>query len=144
MGRLRKFWSLSRLERLVFCEACILLLISNMSVKSLAFRHISNFLNGRPRCACHRIAGVADDIRLVRQSLSRAANSLPWSSLCLSRAIAAFIMLRRRHIPAIILLGVKVEESSLFAHAWVRAGDEATNEPGAAQNTAFTSVMSIG
>ena len=62
----------------------------------------------------------ADDIKLVNLSLSRAANLLPWKSLCLSRSIAAFIMLRRRGIPAVMFAGVKfAEDSSLLAHAWV-------------------------
>ena len=44
MGRLAKFWSLTRREKEFLCEASILLLLSNTCVKSIAFRHIDRFL----------------------------------------------------------------------------------------------------
>src|SRR5712672_3441006 len=120
MGRLLKFWSLTRREKLFFCEAGILLLLSNLCVKTMAFRHIEGFLRARWNDGTRGGCNCADDIELVTLSLSRAANPLPWKSLCLSRSIAAFIMLRRRGIPAVMFAGVKsIKDSSLLAHAWV-------------------------
>ena len=85
----------------------------------------------------------ADDIKLVNLSLSRAANLLPWKSLCLSRSIAAFIMLRRRGIPAVMFAGVKFsEDSSLLAHAWVHTGRGVID--GNSENSAFTPLVRIG
>ena len=123
MGRLLKFWSLTRREKQFFCEAGILLLLSNLCVKTIAFRHIDSFLRARWNDCTRGAFDRADDIKLVNLSLSRAANLLPWKSLCLSRSIAAFIMLRRRGIPAVMFAGVKFsEDSSLLAHAWVDTG----------------------
>src|SRR6266487_2794498 len=102
MGRLLKFWSLTRREKLFFCEAGLLLLLSNLCVKTIAFRHIDGFLRARWNDSTWDGGNRAEDIELVNLSLSRAANPLPWKSLCLSRSIAAFIMLRRRGIPAVI------------------------------------------
>jgi len=123
MNRLLKFWSLTRREKEFFCEASILLSVSNASVKAIPFRHIDRFLRAR---WSYGIQGDIDHerkIRLVNHSISRAANALPWKSLCLSRSIAQFIMLRRRGIPAILFLGVKFSgHSSLEAHAWVDTG----------------------
>ena len=45
MARFRKFWYLTRREKLFFFEAYILLLTSNVSVKTLAFRHIDSYLH---------------------------------------------------------------------------------------------------
>src|SRR6266436_8046841 len=120
MGRLRKFLFLTRREKRFFCEAGVLLLLANLSVRMIAFRHIDGFLRARwddgARCDFY----PAEEIELVNLSLSRAANLLLWKSLCLSRSIATFIMLRRRGIPAVLVVGVKsVEDSSLVAHAWV-------------------------
>src|SRR5262249_4195366 len=70
------------------------------------------------RSASHR----PDCVALVKLSLSRAGNLLPWRNACLSRSIAAFIMLRRRGIPAVIFAGVRSEDTLLYAHAWVHAG----------------------
>ena len=142
MDRLLKFWSLPRREKQFLCEAGTLLLLSNLSIKAIAFRHIDNFLHTRWKDA-PRDSDHADDIKLVKLSVSRAANLLPSKSLCLSRSIAEFIMLRRRGIPAVMYAGVKFSEnSSLSAHAWVHSGREAAN--GNSENCAYTSLVTIG
>src|SRR5262245_5030592 len=144
MGRLHRFWSLPRREKKFFCEAGILLLLANLCVKALAFRHIDSFLRGRwndrPAVTGPDEAG---DSRLINLSLARAANLFPWESLCLSRSVAAFIMLRRRGIPAILFAGVKVrKDNSLSAHAWVHTGREAIE--GNSENSTFTIMINIG
>ena len=144
MKRLLKFWSLPHREKQLFFEAAITLLLSNLSVRTIAFRHIESFLRARWNDgAVPHGYDRGDDIKLVNISLSRATNILPWESLCLSRSIAAFIMLRRRGIPAVLYAGVKfLEDSSLSAHAWVRTGRVAIE--GNAENSAFTVVVRIG
>jgi Transglutaminase-like superfamily len=150
MGKFRKFWSLIGREKLFLFEACILLLLSNLSVKTLAFRHIESYLrvqwNDRSRDV-DRPDDIKSDIKLVNLSLLRAANVLPWKSLCLSRSIAGLIMLRRRGIPAVLLSGVKsLEDSSLHAHAWVRTGNGVMdwNLDGDSDNSEFTVLVRIG
>jgi hypothetical protein len=141
MGRLLKFWFLPRREKQFFCEAGILLLLSNLCVKTIAFRYIDSFLRGRWNSGAPDGVGHADDIELVTLSLSRAASLFPWKSLCLSQSIAAFIMLRRRGIPAVMVAGVKFsEDSSLIAHAWVH--HNLTNSD--SENSAFAAVVRIG
>ena len=113
MTRIRKFWSLPTLEKLGFCEACIFLIVAHLTINRVAFRHINNFLRGRwiePRGVFFH-SEAQDEVRFVKRALSRAASLFPWRSSCLSRSIAAFVMLRRRHIPAVIFLGVKIEDS---------------------------------
>jgi hypothetical protein len=143
MGRLLKFWSLPRREKQFFCEAGTLLLLSNLCVKTLAFRHIDSFLRGRWNDGAPDGLAHADDIDLVTLSLSRVANLLPWKTLCLSRSIAAFIMLRRRGIPAVMVAGVKFcGDSSLVAHAWIHTGNDVTNAN--SENSPFAGVVRIG
>src|SRR5215471_13699787 len=139
MNRLCKFWSLPRREKQSFCEAGILLLLSNLLVRAIAFRYIERFLRSRWSDRPPPGYGDADDIRLVNTSVARAATLLPCESLCLSRSIVVFIMLRRRGIPAVLYAGVKVlEDSSLSAHAWVRTGRAVE---GNSEGSAFTVVM---
>src|ERR1700756_1362903 len=127
MGRFHKFWMLPRREKLLLCEACIMLLLANLSVKIFAFRRIERHL--RAHCNNDRLlrssagAGDKDGIKLVDLSVARAAVVLPFKSLCLSRSIATFTMLRRRGFPAVLFAGVRVcADSSLIAHAWVEPG----------------------
>ena len=147
MDRLRKFWSLTRREKEFLCEASILLLLSNACVKSIPFRFIDRFLrrwNDDIQSGIdYEQVDYEQESTLVQRSISRATNVLPWKSLCLSRSIAEFIMLRRRGISAVICAGVRFSShSSLDAHAWVETGlgrDEKRSE-----NSRFATVIKIG
>jgi hypothetical protein len=143
MDRILKFWSLPRREKQFFFEASILLLFSYSCVKAIAFRHIDSFLRARWNDIAPGGGKHAEDIKLVSLSLARAGDLFPWKRLCLSRSIAAFIMLRRRGIPAILFAGVKfLEDSSLSAHAWVDTGGRAID--GNSDNSGFAAVVKIG
>ena len=143
MGRLLKFWALSRRERQGLCEAGILLLLSNFCIKIMPWRHINRFLRAGWKDTAKSSAVRSEDIKLVRRSISRAANLLPCKSLCLSQSIAEFIMLRRRGIPAVMFAGVSYSNnSSLHAHAWVETALEANDRSFA--NSIFTTVVRIG
>jgi hypothetical protein len=143
MARLRKFWSLTRREKELLCEATIFLFLSNASVKVIGFRHIDRFLRTRWNDAIQGGIDRDQEIRVVRRSISRAANILPWKSLCLSRSIAEFTMLRRRGIPAAMFAGARLSgQSSLEAHAWVDTG-LGVNGTGS-ENSNFTTVITIG
>jgi Transglutaminase-like superfamily len=89
---------------------------------------------------------MRSDIELIDRSLSRAANVLPGRSLCLSRSIAKLIMLQRRSIPAVLYAGVKcLDDSSLTAHAWVRAGDcDTSGNLDLSENAEFTVLLTVG
>jgi Transglutaminase-like superfamily len=149
MGRFRRYWSLTRREKLLFFEACVLLLTSNLSIKTVAFRHIESYLRhwtDRSRNTFARSDDVKNDIKLIDLSVARATNVLPWNCLCLSRSMAKLIMLRRRGIPAILFAGVKsLEDSSLSAHAWVRTDvDVMDMSSDQAENAEFTVLVRIG
>jgi len=144
MNRLLKFWSLPRCEKQGLCEAGLLLLLSNLCIRTVAFRHIENFLRTHWQDSAPRGSDCANQIKLVKISLERAANLLPLESLCLSRSITAFVMLRRRGIPAVFCAGVRfLDDSTMSAHAWVWTGHAATIEDNS-ENPDFTVVLRIG
>jgi hypothetical protein len=141
MGRLAKFWALTRREKKILFEAGILLVLSSTCVKAVAFKHIDRFLRNRWNDGIRDGIDYEQESRLVRRSISRAANVLPWKNLCLSRSIAEFIMLRRRGIPVVLFAGVRFSgHSSLDAHAWVDTGISDKND----ENSDFTIVIRIG
>src|SRR5262245_34506001 len=142
MDRLAKFWFLTRREKTFLCEAGILLLLVNACIEAIAFRRIDRFLRTRWNNGIERRTGQEQEIRLIQRSISRAANVLPWRSLCLSRSIAEFIMLRRRGIQAGLFAGAKFSgRSSLDAHAWVETG--LVNDK-SSENSGFATVIRIG
>ena len=141
MDRLAKFWFLTGREKKLLCEAVILLSLSGLCVKAIPFKHIDKFLRTRWNDGIQGVLDREQEIRLVKRSILRAAKVLPWNSLCLSRAIAEFIMLRRRDIPASLFAGVKFSGYfSLDAHAWVDSG---VNDNGS-ENSGFPTVIRIG
>jgi hypothetical protein len=63
--------------------------------------------------------------RRIGWAIAAVSKYAPWRTKCLEQALAAKAMLRRRHIPNTMYLGVargQHEESPLGAHAWVRTG----------------------
>jgi len=143
MVRLRKFWSITRHEKELLCEASILLFLSNASVKVFAFRHIERLLRTHWNDGIRRDIDHEQAIRLVQHSISRATNVLPWKSRCLSQSIAQFIMLRRRGIPAILFAGARFSgHFSLDAHAWVDTSPGANDR--SSDNSDFATVIKIG
>ena len=142
MSALLKFWTLSHRERLLFCEACVLVILAKLSVKTIAFRHIDRFLRHLWRDQLHA-SHRDDDIKLVAQCIARTARLIPSKNQCLITAIALFIMLRRRGIPAVICAGVGfVDDSELVAHAWVETGQRVIEHGSAAAAT--TELLRIG
>lgn len=146
MGRLAKFWHLTWREKQFLCEAALLLSVANLCVRTIAFKHIDRFLRAHWN---DRILGALDreqESRLVQHSVARAANILRWKSLCLSRSIAEFIMLRRRGIAAVMFAGVRFSRrSTLEAHAWVGTGlDLKDKNDNSCGNSDFLPVIRIG
>jgi len=142
MGRVRKFLSLSRPEKLAFCEAGLLLLLATLCVRTIAFKHIERFLRTRWSEASRDLSDQSAVTRRVAQAVSRAENVWPWRSRCLSRSIATFVMFRRRGIPAILFTGVRIsEDTALQAHAWVGTDHGAT---GIAESAGYTTLVKIG
>jgi hypothetical protein len=143
MGHLLKFWRLDRREKYFFCEAAILLLLFSLIIKTIAFRYVDKFLRAYWNHATVSDFAGDEDFKLINLSLSRAAKLLPKKSLCLSRSIAALIMLRRRGIPAVLVAGVKfTEDLALHAHAWIHTGHDVPSVT--LENSTFTAVVKIG
>jgi hypothetical protein len=137
MTRLVKFWRLARRERESLGEALIFLSLANVCVRRINFKHIDRFLRAHWNDRAQRTVAPQQEIALVQRSISRAANILPWSSLCLSTSIAEFVMLRRRGISAALCAGVRSDRASLVAHAWVETGS-------AISDAGYATVIRIG
>jgi len=49
---------------------------------------------------------------------------VPWTSLCLDRALSAAFMLKRYGVSSTLYIGIAKENESWKAHAWLRVGDK--------------------
>jgi len=78
---------------------------------------------------------------LVTRAVRRGAARLPWQPSCLAEATAGQIMLRRRHDPGVVVIGLRpaTDDQRWDAHAWLLGRHGAlTGGPAAAGFTATT------
>lgn len=115
-------------ERILLLEAFMLLGIARFMVLAVPFRWLAVSLGKRMNetgaVTGHRDLRIA---RMIGQAIRSAANNTPWESVCLTRAVAAQWMLKRRRIASTLYLGVSKGvpgPERLAAHAWLRCGDE--------------------
>lgn len=118
--RLRRFLHRPPAERVAIGEAFAWLLVARTSLALVRFQRLAAFLGH----ASSASPGLNDaEATLVEQAIATAARHTPWQSLCLTQALAATAMLRRRHLRSVTYFGVNKDDAGeLTAHAWVRSG----------------------
>lgn len=103
------------------------------------YTRIMGELEGRP-------VSAAPDQQMRAQTIGHivelTARVMPFRAVCLQQVLATRRMLRRRHVPATVFLGILPEEARrsgepaspkynadplIAAHAWVKSGDRVVN-----------------
>jgi hypothetical protein len=69
------------------------------------------------------LAMASETIGRVQWSIDAVARHAPLTFVCFPRSLAAYFMLRRRHIVSKLFYGVAREADQLTAHTWVKVGD---------------------
>ncbi len=120
----RKFWSLSRRERRLLPEALFWLSLARLALLAVPFRYIAPYLGRHMDETSQELdPRQASLARQIGWAVQVMAWRTPWESACLTQAMAAKVMLRRRHIASTLYLGVSKDAAGAFeAHAWVRSG----------------------
>lgn len=123
-----KYWSFSRRERIAVIEAGVCLVCARFLLL-MPFRWLAPFL-GRAQSApaARPVEALLAEQRAealgIRRALLRVSRHLPWHSSCLVCAIAGRMMLHRRRLPSVLLLGARSDpEAQLAAHAWLQCGE---------------------
>lgn len=113
------------LDRKLLVEAALWLTLIDLALRTLPFRRLAPYLGARMQ----ESPLTADDAqRSCAEGVARAIRSarprLPFEPACLTRAIAAMAMLRRRAQGSTLYLGLaNGKHKELRAHAWLRSGD---------------------
>jgi hypothetical protein len=129
----------STLRRGYLREAAILLFLARIAVSILPAAQVFAWAN-RPQRRSRRFA--ADETHWVAWSIG-SMSAKPWiKASCLSSALAAHAMLRRRGITSRLCLGVALDEFTLAAHAWIEVGSKVI--VGAADGGRFTRIAQFG
>jgi hypothetical protein len=136
---IRKFQSLSRCEQRLVVEATLLLPITNVALRLLAFSQARRAVRATRRW----LPGGSQtaDRSHVRWAVVVVSSFVPWSTTCLDRAVTAGALLRRHDHPAVLRFGVDGDER-FTAHAWVESDDEVV--VGGGQRREFTRLRAPG
>ena len=108
---------------LQLAEACGALHVARIMVFMLPFRRLVAVV-GRPALAIPNepvdsSAGRLQRAAGVARLLEKVAPYIGGRTTCLVCATALHLMLRRRHIPCTLRVGVRTSRDGLAAHAWI-------------------------
>jgi hypothetical protein len=124
LSRLKRILKLSWREWRLLSEAFVLLGGVRFAVLVVPFRYISARLGtDREETPYELTPQQREALSCVAWAVQTAAANAPWRDCCLTQAIVAKVMLRRRTLRSMLYLGVKREkDGKLRAHAWLTAG----------------------
>jgi hypothetical protein len=124
-----RLWHMPSQRKRLLCLALFLLFWDTLCVRWLSFRPIAVFLGEQGYAAQHSL--TPDQQVWCRDwawALAAVANRLPWTAICLVRALAGQCDLRNRRVGATVYLGVAAARTSagglIDAHAWLCCGEQ--------------------
>ncbi|KAA9397180.1 lasso peptide biosynthesis B2 protein [Haloarcula sp. CBA1130] len=121
-ARLREFRALSRAQKLLLCEAVVLMATSKvlLAVAGLedAERYVGTISQALP---CHRQSGSPES---VRWAVLTAGSRLPGTYDCLDRALAGSTLLVANDLPHCLRFGVDTQSDTFEAHAWIESNGD--------------------
>ena len=126
----RKFFSLTRSDRRLVVEAAASMVLVWTGLRILRFAALQRILDRYSEYATSRSIDdpAAVSIAMVRWAIGAVSARVPGAS-CLVQALAADAMLRRRHLPSVIRIGVRPSRGQRVrfeGHAWVESGGVVT------------------
>ncbi len=129
-------------DRTLLLEALFWLGVARLLILTVPFKWIAPYL-GRQTGESEwvRYPSTAGIARRIGWAVRAVAAHTPWESACLAQAITAKRMLRRRHLPSTLYLGVaKSKDAPMQAHAWLCCnGSILTGESGHQRFTVIAS-----
>jgi hypothetical protein len=121
---LKRFLRLPGGRKWVVCEALLALMGARLAIAVFPFRRIAAWLGTPGVESCGTAPPEQVELaQMVGWAVERLGRRVPWDARCLTQAIAAWAMLRRRGLYGAISFGAaKGESGELMAHAWLRFG----------------------
>lgn len=120
-----RFFKLSHIEKRLFFKAMYWLVRAKITIKFCGFDRLKPHLGEVSHSESAPSLKIADipRARQIKQAISQAARVLPFHSQCLVTAITAKYLLNDQQFSCRLYLGVKKDDDTLAAHAWVKVGE---------------------
>jgi hypothetical protein len=105
-------------------EALMALMVVRLAIAMFPFRRIAAWVGTAGAESCGTAPPEQVELaQLVGWAVERMSGRVPWDARCLTQAVAAWAMLKRRGLDGTISFGAaKSESGELMAHAWLRFG----------------------
>jgi Transglutaminase-like superfamily len=127
VSSLRRFLSLSRLERRLLVRALVLIPLTRISTGAFGFGPTKRWLGLALPLASSPARGLSDEVHYdaaVRMIRAAAARGLVGAT-CLHRSLVLWALMRRRGLNPSLRFGVRKKTGEFQAHAWVELGSAA-------------------
>ena len=125
MDSWRRFWRLSRQEKLWFLQASVWLPLTALGIREMGLRRWMSLLE-RIGPASFPLSSPPEHLpEMTARMVAAAARRNPFSVNCLPRSVVLWWFFRRGGRDAILRLGGRKEGELLEGHAWVELGGKA-------------------
>jgi hypothetical protein len=120
----RRMLQLGPADLALAVEAGCMLSFFRLALKFVPVQKLTSWM-GRPRQTQPSISPerAARTLRRIEWSIDAVVRHVPVNFVCFPQSLAAFFMLRRRHISSRLFYGVMREADQLKAHTWVKVGE---------------------
>lgn len=112
------------IRRLLALEALCLIAVATLAIAVLPHRGLMRGLTWRAQLRRSPDAERQATIARVQRAIHTASVRAPWEVTCFPKAVAAYVLLRRRAIDTTLYYGAaKLPGVGLSAHVWVQDGE---------------------
>ena len=140
--RLKKFFTLPFSEKYRVIQAAILVVMFRMGLWLIPYRILRRFANVRRKS----LQAGTDNIKIqdqIAKEVAAVAHYFPQAT-CLTQALSAHVLLRRRGFDPVLQLGVaRNDEGKFLAHAWIEC-DGRIVIGGASSGFSYTTFQAAG
>jgi hypothetical protein len=117
-GAASRLRALPLADKLATAEALVVVLGMRMAVSALPNEALARWMRRAMRWDPEAFGEPPPIVDSVSKAVRRASLRVPGAT-CLVQALAGWLMLRRRHVPTRIDVGVHKQADELRAHAWL-------------------------
>jgi hypothetical protein len=118
----RRMWQLPAADIALAIEAACMLTFFRIALNFLPVQKLTAWM-GRGAQSSFSQEQPAQTLRRIEWSIDAVVRHAPFTFVCFPQCLAAYFMLRRRHIASKLFYGVTRDADQLKAHTWVKVGD---------------------
>jgi hypothetical protein len=131
MGKWGKLWVLSNRDRLNLFLFALQLPLVNAGLRILGYQRLRAILAAHPKNLPKYEGSEMDAIEASKHVsflVTVASRYGLYHATCLRRSLLTWWWLRRKGIQTELRIGVQKRNGQLYAHAWIKLGDEIIND----------------